>query len=192
MKLVVGLGNPGARYQHNRHNVGFHVLDQLALVHGMPGWQSRFDGLAADCMAGGEKVLLLKPMTYMNRSGIAVRKAVDFFKLDLADVLVVCDDFAIPLGKLRIRGKGSAGGQNGLKDIFAHLGTDQVARLRVGIGAPPGNQDPADFVLSDFSAADRRVIADAVITAGQAVEAWAKHGVARVMNDFNGSGSAKE
>src|SRR5687767_4859151 len=128
MKLVVGLGNPGAKYRYHRHNVGFMVLDQVSDTNGGGVWQSRFDGLTCDCFIGGERILLLKPMTYMNRSGQAVRKACDFFKAPVFDVLVVCDDLNLPVGKLRLRAKGSSGGQKGLNDIIACLGTEDVAR----------------------------------------------------------------
>lgn len=192
MKLVVGLGNPGERYKNTRHNVGFWVLDQLADVHHADRWSERFDGLAAECSIGGERALLLKPQTYMNASGRSVRKAVDFFKLDVADVLVVADDFSLPLGRLRVRSKGSAGGQNGIKDVISHLGTDGVARLRIGIGAPPEYRDPSDHVLSNFSAAERRIIDDAVMDAARAAECWCVRGVAAAMNEFNGRDSTKE
>lgn len=190
MKLVVGLGNPGRRYQSNRHNVGFWVLDQLTL--GQPsGWTSQFEGLVADVRIGGDKVILLKPGTYMNRSGQAVRAAIDFFKLELDSLLIVCDDFNLKLGKLRLRMGGSAGGQNGLKDVIAHLGTDAFCRLRVGIGAPT-HEDPAEFVLSDFSAAEKKLIDESVIEASRAVECWCREGIAVAMNEFNGKDLTKE
>jgi PTH1 family peptidyl-tRNA hydrolase len=191
MKLVVGLGNPGPKYQNNRHNVGFWVVEQVARSNQAGGWQNRFDGRTTEAWVGGDKVLLLEPQTFMNLSGQAVRKAVDFYKLEVADVLIVADDFSLPLGKLRLRSKGSAGGQNGLKDVIRHLGTDGVHRLRVGVGSP-GAADPASFVLSDFSAAERKGIEEAVIDAGRAVEFWCTHGIAAAMNEFNGKESAKE
>ena len=186
MKLVAGLGNPGAKYAGTRHNIGFLAVEQVARVNGADAWKEKFDGLAADCWIAGERVALLKPMTFMNRSGAAVRKAFDFHKLEAADVLVVCDDFALPLGRLRLRGSGSAGGQNGLKDVIAQLGTDVVPRLRVGIGEPPPRIDPADFVLSGFRPAEQAEADDAVIAAGLAIEAWASGGLAAAMNRFNG------
>jgi PTH1 family peptidyl-tRNA hydrolase len=184
MKLIAGLGNPGAKYKNNRHNVGFFVLDQLATTNSAGPWQSNFDGLVTEVHIGAEKVYLLKPMTFMNRSGQSVRKVVDFYKLPVEQILVICDDFALPLGKLRLRGKGSAGGQNGLKDIIAHLGTDQVSRVRVGIGAP--GEDAADHVLSDFSKSEQSVVAAAVIDAGRAAELWCRSGIQAAMNEFNG------
>lgn len=191
MKLAVGLGNPGPKYQKNRHNVGFWVVEQVAKSNMAASWQQRFDGEVAECLLGGEKLLLLKPQTYMNRSGQSVRKAVDFYKMTAADVLVVCDDFSLPLGSLRLRAKGTAGGQNGLKDILAHLGTDEVSRLRLGIGAP-GVVNPADFVLADVPASEKQAVDDAVIDAGRAVECWAKYDIDRAMNEFNSQQRAKE
>jgi PTH1 family peptidyl-tRNA hydrolase len=192
MKLIVGLGNPGEKYRENRHNIGFHVADQVAKTNFADPWKARFDSLATEVQIAGEKALIVKPQGYMNRSGGPVRKALDFYKLSPSDVLVVCDDFSLPLGKLRIRASGSAGGQNGLKDVIAHLGTDQVSRLRVGIDEPPEYVDPADFVLSDFRPGERAVIGDAIIDAGRAVECWCSDGLQTAMNRFNGKKTEKE
>jgi peptidyl-tRNA hydrolase, PTH1 family len=186
MKLVAGLGNPGDKYAGTRHNIGFLAVDQVARTNQAEAWQKKFDGLAADCWIGGERALLLKPLTFMNRSGAAVRKALDFHKLAVEDVLVVCDDFALPLGRLRLRASGSAGGQNGLKDVILQLGTDAVARLRVGIGEPPPRIDPADYVLAGFRPAELADAELAVIDAGLAIEAWAAGGLEAAMNRFNG------
>ena len=191
MKLVVGLGNPGERYRNHRHNVGFWVLDQVAGPNNASAWQRRFDGMLADCWIGAEKALLLKPQTYMNRSGRSVRQAVDFYKLPLESLLVVCDDLNLPTGKLRLRAQGSSGGQKGLKDIFDHLGTQEICRLRVGIGSP-GGRDAVDHVLSAFSSGERDTIADAVIDAGRAVECWCVDGCQEAMNRFNGKQPTKE
>jgi len=191
MKLVVGLGNPGSKYERSRHNVGFEVVDQVARTNAAEAFRSGFDGLTATCTIEGEKVLLLKPMTYMNRSGGSVRKAVDFYKVPLDAVLVVCDDFSLPLGRLRFRGSGSAGGQNGLKDVIAALGTDAVQRLRVGIDPPQEGMDPADYVLSGFRPAERKIVEDTVIDAGRAVERWCRGGLQAAMNEFNAK-KAKE
>jgi PTH1 family peptidyl-tRNA hydrolase len=192
MKLVVGLGNPGEKYKRTRHNVGFDAVDQVAATNYADPWKDRFDGLTAECQIAGERVLLLKPMSFMNRSGGAVRKAIDFFKLTPAETLVVCDDFSLPLGVLRLRTSGSAGGQNGLKDVILHLGTDAFSRLRIGIGEPPERIDPADYVLSGFSPAEKQTIAGAVIDAGLAVERWCREGAAAAMNRFNGKRADKE
>lgn len=191
MKLVVGLGNPGPRYERNRHNVGFRVVDLVAGDRSFGSWQSRWDGMLADGMVDAQRVLLLKPMTFMNRSGQVVRRVVDFYKLELENCLAVCDDFSLPLGRLRFRSKGSAGGQNGLKDILLHLGTDEVPRLRIGIGEP-GGQDPASFVLSDFPAGEQGVVKDMVIDAARAVDCWCRSGIAEAMNQFNKAERGKE
>lgn len=184
MKLIVGLGNPGDKYRGHRHNVGFWVVDQLAKDHGAGTWQKQHEGLAAVCWIDSIKALLFKPQSYMNASGLPVRRMVDFYKIGLPDMLVIADDFALPLGRLRLRSRGSAGGQNGLKDILRHLGTDEVARLRVGIGSP-GRQDPADYVLSDFSAAEKKEIDGAVLEAERATEHWCRWGIDSAMNEFN-------
>jgi len=185
MKLVVGLGNPGLKYERSRHNVGFDVVDQVAKTNGCEPFRANFDGVVSECVVEGERLLLLKPLTYMNRSGASVRKAADFYKLPVETILVVCDDFSLPLGQLRFRSSGSAGGQNGLKDVISALGTDAVARLRIGIDPPLGGMDPADYVLSGFKPAERKIIEDAVIDAGRAVEAWCRSGMQAAMNEFN-------
>jgi len=191
MKLVVGLGNPGMKYERSRHNVGFDVVDQLARTNGGEPFRNAFDGSVSGCVVDGQRVYLLKPLTYMNRSGASVRKATDFYKIQLEEVLIVCDDFSLPLGQLRFRGSGSAGGQNGLKDVIAAMGTDAVPRLRIGIDPPPNGVDPADYVLSGFRPAERKIIQDAVIDAGRAVETWCRSGMQAAMNEFNGK-KAKE
>ena len=137
MKMVVGLGNPGKKYAGTRHNVGFAVVDALAEGPGVGRFQSRFDADLAEWLENGEKVLLLKPDTFMNLSGRAVRQAVDFYQLPHTDLLVVCDDINLPLGKLRFRARGTHGGHNGLRDIQNHLGTTEYSRLRIGVDAPP-------------------------------------------------------
>jgi PTH1 family peptidyl-tRNA hydrolase len=148
MKLIVGLGNPGRKYAKTRHNVGFHVAAELAHRYGQARARSKFRGEMVEAAIDGHKVVVLCPHTYMNRSGSSVLEARDFFKVELADLLVVSDDFNLPLARLRFRAKGSSGGQKGLQDIIRCLGTDQFSRLRMGIGAPPANWDVADFVLS--------------------------------------------
>lgn len=187
-KLVVGLGNPGPKYHGTRHNVGFELVDRLASGPGGGGFARKFEGLLAEAEIDHRRVLLLKPETYMNLSGRSVAAAVRFHKLDLADVLIVCDDLNLPVGKLRIRPGGSDGGQKGLRDITAHLGTDQFARLRIGVGEPPPGQ-AVDYVLSRFRPAERTRIDDALILAAQAVAVWTSQGVAAAMNRFNGPAS---
>src|SRR4051812_11981673 len=183
MKVIVGLGNPGRQYAGTRHNVGFAVIDALAAGPSTAAVRSRFQAQLAEVTEDGLTLLLVKPETFMNLSGQSVRQVVDFYKLPLDDLLVVCDDFALPLGKLRVRAKGTHGGHNGLRNIQEHLGTTEYARLRVGVGGP---KDKAiDHVLGRFGAGERRDIEDAVGRAVQAVLVWAREGVAACMNRFN-------
>ena len=187
LKLVVGLGNPGTKYQGTRHNVGFEVIDRLAQGGARSSFSRKFDGLLAETEIDYRRVLLLKPETFMNLSGRSVGQALRFYKLGPADLLVVCDDLSLPLGKLRIRTAGSDGGQKGLRDIIAHLGTEQFTRLRIGIGER-GEVDAADYVLSRFRTAERPIIDDALILATQAVAVWVTQGTDAAMNRFNGVG----
>lgn len=188
-KLIVGLGNPGPKYEGTRHNVGFDVVDRLAQGATVAPFSRKFDGLLAEAELDFRRVLLLKPQTYMNLSGRSVRQAVQFYKLDpAADLLVICDDISLPLGKLRIRSKGSDGGQKGLRDLIAQLGTQDYPRLRVGVG-DPGPMDAADYVLGRWRNTERPVIDDTLITVTQAVAVWVSQGLEAAMNRFNASGS---
>ena len=186
MKLVVGLGNPGSKYEGTRHNVGFEVVDRLARECLADAPRSKFDGELRECSLGGEKALLLKPQSFMNRSGGSVRKAVDFYQIDAGDLLIICDDFNLPLGQLRMRPAGSDGGQNGLADVIRVMGTLEVPRLRVGIGPVPDRWDPADFVLGKLTANERKILDVEVARAADAVRTWATSGVLQAMNQFNG------
>ena len=150
MKLVVGLGNPGRKYEGTRHNVGFLVIQELARKFGQSKPKQAFQGEVIEANLEAEKALLLCPHTLMNLSGGSVLAARDFYKIPGEDMLVVCDDFNLPLGKLRIRASGSSGGQKGLEDIVRRLGTDEIPRLRIGIGSPPAGREAADFVLGWF------------------------------------------
>lgn len=185
MKLVVGLGNPGRKYEATRHNVGFQVAANLATRFGQSTPRSKFQGEVVEASIGTEKLLLLCPHTYMNRSGSSVLAARDFYKLELAEIIVVCDDLSLPLGKLRIRAKGSSGGQNGLRDIIHRLGSEEFPRLRIGIETPPPGWDAADFVLSKFTKDDRAEIDIAVSRAADAVECWVREGTEVCMNQYN-------
>ena len=185
MKLVVGLGNPGSKYQGTRHNVGFELIDRLARGGRNAAFVRKFDGLLAEIEIDFRRVLLLKPETFMNLSGRSVGQAVRFFKVAPTDLLVVCDDLSLPLGRLRLRPGGSDGGQKGLRDISSHLGTDQFPRLRIGIGDRE-DIDAADYVLSRFRSSERPVIDDALILASQAVAVWVTQGIEAAMNRFNG------
>jgi PTH1 family peptidyl-tRNA hydrolase len=193
MKIVVGLGNPGREYVGTRHNVGWEVLDRLAR---RLGWtrrddefdrlaRSKFDGLAMDGPAGQERLLLLKPTTFMNLSGRAVQAAVSFFQLTSKDCLVVLDDVALPTGRLRLRGSGSSGGHNGLKDVERALGTDAYPRLRIGVDAPPPRVPQRDYVLGKFTDAQRQTLDPAVERACDAVLTWADKGLDAAMNKYN-------
>jgi PTH1 family peptidyl-tRNA hydrolase len=185
-KLVVGLGNPGSKYEGTRHNIGFEVVDQLARQSPGASFSRKFEGLLAEVEIDYRRVLLLKPETFMNLSGRSVRQAVAFYKVDLPDVLVACDDLSLPLGKIRLKPGGSDGGQKGLRDIIAHLGSQDVPRLRIGIGER-GLIDAADFVLSRFKPAERPIIDEALISATQAVAVWVAQGLEAAMNRFNGA-----
>ena len=185
MHLVVGLGNPGPKYAGTRHNAGFDVIDYLTAAPGCGPFRAKFQGVVAELNEGGEQVLLLKPETFMNLSGRAVRQAIDFYKLPIEEVLIVCDDFNLPLGKLRVRAKGSHGGQNGLRDIQQSLGTDGFARLRVGVGQP-GPGEAVDFVLSRFKPGERAAVEDAVARAANGVLVWVRDGLEACMNKVNG------
>ncbi|MBI4581287.1 MAG: aminoacyl-tRNA hydrolase, partial [Planctomycetes bacterium] len=176
MKLVIGLGNPGGKYETTRHNVGFQVADELARRWGHDRPRRRFEGLMSDGTIRGERVLLLKPETYMNLSGRAVREASAFFKLALADLLVVSDDMALPLGRIRLRAQGSAGGHNGLTSVIQELGSDQFARLRIGIGQVSGER-MVGHVLGPFSVEERPAAEQAIRTAADAVECWVAEGI---------------
>jgi peptidyl-tRNA hydrolase, PTH1 family len=185
LKLVVGLGNPGSKYRGTRHNVGYEVVDRLAAGGSGAAFSRQFDGLVADCEIDYRRVLLLKPETFMNLSGRSVSQAFRFYKLPLADMLVVCDDLSLPVGKLRMRPGGSDGGHKGLRDITAGLATDQFPRLRIGIG-DNGEIDAVDYVLTRFRSAELPIIEDGLILATQAVAVWVTQGVEAAMNRFNG------
>ncbi len=185
LKLVVGLGNPGSKYEGTRHNIGFEAVDRLAAGGSGARFGRKFDGLLAESEIEFRRVLLLKPETFMNLSGRSVAQALRFYKIEATDLLVICDDLSLPLGKLRLRGGGSDGGQKGLRDITAHLGTETYARLRIGIG-DRGPIDASDFVLSRFKPAERPAIDDALIDATQAVAVWVARGLEAAMNRFNG------
>jgi peptidyl-tRNA hydrolase, PTH1 family len=185
MKLIVGLGNVGRKYEKTRHNVGFDVLEMLVTRNAVSGSKEKFKGRIADATIGGEKTLLLWPLTLMNLSGQSVGPAVEFYGVPLEDVLVVCDDFNLPLGKLRFRSQGSAGGQKGLDDIIRRLGTQEVPRLRIGIGPVPPKWDAADFVLGKFNRSEQTVIEEMIALAAEGVECWAANGTQTAMSRYN-------
>jgi PTH1 family peptidyl-tRNA hydrolase len=186
MKLIVGLGNPGKRYERTRHNVGFEALDLVAQRCAAARARERFDGRTAEATIAGQPVMLLWPQTLMNRSGQSVSAAVDFYQLPLCDVLVIGDDFNLPLGTLRFRSQGSAGGQKGLGDIIHRLGSEQFSRLRIGIGPVPEGWDAADFVLGRFAVDERPTIEDAIGRAADGACWWVGNGIDTSMSRFNG------
>ena len=184
--LIVGLGNTGGEYDHTRHNVGFDVVDALADRLDIPVQRLKYKALTNTAVISGEKVLLMKPVTFMNLSGEAVEQAASFYKVPPERILVISDEVALPPGKLRIRPSGSAGGHNGLKNIIAHLHSDQFPRIRVGVGQKPHpDYDMADWVLGRPQGEDRKAIDDAVSRAAQAVECIVREGTDRAMNKFN-------
>lgn len=189
MKIIVGLGNPGKQYQATRHNVGFDVLRILAEKYSAEARKAKFESLVAEAMIGTEKVLLVWPQTYMNRSGLAVQQATSFYKLETEDLLVLCDDFHLTVGRLRLRARGSAGGQNGLKDIAQQLGSEVYPRLRIGVGPLPDGRNAADFVLGRFAGKEQEEVDLALHDSAAAVACWAGQGLTEAMNQFNGSGS---
>ena len=185
--LIVGLGNVGDKYEGTRHNVGFRVADELAERAGVPVQRLKYRALTGQAEIGGARVLLMKPVTFMNLSGEAVRPAADFYKVPPDHILVLSDDVSLPVGKLRIRRGGSAGGHNGLKNIIQHLGTDQFPRVKVGVGEKPHpDYDMADWVLGKFQGEDRKAIDQAVQRAADAVECLLREGPERAMSLFNG------
>jgi PTH1 family peptidyl-tRNA hydrolase len=186
MKLVVGLGNPGRKYEGTRHNVGFEVVARLARECGAGPPRKKFDAEVCECPLGGDKALLIAPQTFMNRSGVSVRQAVDFYQVPFDDILVACDEFQLPVGELRLRPNGSDGGHNGLADVIRALGTKEFPRLRIGIGPVPDQWDPADFVLGKLTASEREIIEVEIARAADAVKLWATEGVTVAMNRFNG------
>ena len=189
MKLVVGLGNPGERYRATRHNVGFEVIDELARRHGLHDAadqaKSPADAHVLRWRRADEAVLLAKPLTYMNLSGGAVQELSHFFKIEPGDLLIVCDDVNLPLGKLRGRASGSEGGHNGLRSIAEALGSIDYARLRVGVGRGDARRDLADHVTAEFEPDERPGIVTAIARAADAVETWISDGMAKMMNTFN-------
>jgi PTH1 family peptidyl-tRNA hydrolase len=185
MKVVVGLGNPGEKYDSTRHNVGFAVLAELGSRFSAARPQAKFQGELTEIRVGQEKVVLAYPLTYMNLSGRCVGPLLAFYKLPLDDLLVVCDDLSLPLGKIRLRGQGSSGGQKGLQDIIRVAGSQAFPRLRLGIGATPAGWETADFVLSKFSTDELPLVKQMVNRAAEAVVEWVQLGLGPAMNRFN-------
>jgi PTH1 family peptidyl-tRNA hydrolase len=185
VKVIIGLGNPGKKYEDTRHNVGFMAIDKISEKSGIPVHQGKFRALIGEGRIGTEKVLLVKPQTYMNLSGESVAEVLKFYKLTPDDVLVIYDDLDLPTGQLRLRIKGSAGGHNGIKSLIQHMGTQEFKRIRVGIGRPEPGRSVSDYVLQAFSASEKPAIDKAVENAADAAVMWMKEPFLEVMNHFN-------
>lgn len=185
MKLIVGLGNPGNKYERTRHNVGFDVLVRLEEQFGGGRRQSKFQGEFAEARINDHKVLLVWPLTFMNLSGRCVQPLMEFYKLSAEHVLVVCDDFNLPLGRLRLRPSGSGGGQKGLENIIQRLGTQDIPRLRLGIGPVPEGWEVTGFVLGRFHGDDQQSAGEMIRRASQAAAEWVRHGIEHCMNQYN-------
>lgn len=192
MKLIVGLGNPGAEYARTKHNVGWMFVDALADKLGIAGWKDKEKGQVAEAYIGTEKVLLVKPMTYMNNSGECVGPLMRWFKLEPEDVLVVHDDMDIPAGTIRIRKKGSAGGHNGIKSLIAHLGSEKFGRVRIGVGRPQPGRDVISHVLNGFPPEEVPKIQEAIQYLLPAVECIIKEDIDMAMNKYNPKKAKKQ
>jgi len=184
IKLIAGLGNPGARYARSRHNVGFMVVEQFAHAHDLSFARKRFNAEIAEGNVGGARVMLAKPQTFMNLSGDAIGKLFAFYKIAPDDLLVVYDDLDLPLGKMRMRPKGGAGGHHGMESILARIGTSEFPRLRVGIGRPDPDTD-VDHVLGDFDRDERALMDETFARAADAIDVWLREGLNAAMNKFN-------
>ena len=186
MYIIAGLGNPTREYEKTRHNVGFDTIDVLVDKMNVSVDERKFKGLYGRGILEGEKVILLKPQTFMNLSGESVRAAADYYKVDPDHIIIIYDDISLAPGQLRIRTKGSAGGHNGIKSIIAHLGTQEFPRIKIGVGDKPPRMDLADYVLSRFSREDREIMEKAFEEAAQAVQVMIRQGMEAAMNQFNG------
>ena len=185
MAMVVGLGNPGLKYERTRHNIGFDCLNGVLSKLGTAGVQAKFEGQFAKGRIGQRDVCLVWPLTFMNCSGRCVSQFARFYKIESQNILVICDDLILPLGKLRIRKSGTSGGQKGLGDIIQSLGTQDVPRLRIGIDPTPEHWETSDYVLSKFSTSERSIVDDGLSRAVDAVVSWLRDGIDVAMNGFN-------
>lgn len=187
MKLIAGLGNPGSAYTYTRHNVGFLTIDQIAEELGVKVDRLKYKALHARVRVGGEEVLLVKPQTYMNLSGQAIREFVSFYKLPPEDILIIFDDIDIEFASLRFRKSGSAGTHNGMKSVLYELGTDKMNRLKIGVGHKPPAYDLADFVLSKFRTDEKDAIERTILAARDCALTFVREGADRAMNRYNGT-----
>lgn len=184
--LIVGLGNPGREYRHNRHNIGFQVVDHLAERYGLALTRLQNGAFVTTGAIAGRPVVLAKPQQYMNRSGTPVSALVKFYKVPLGQLLIVYDDLDLPTGAIRLRPLGGSGGHKGMKNIIERLGSEEFARLRIGIGRPPGRMEPADYVLQDFGPDEQPVIHETLDRAANAIETWLRDGIDLAMSRHNG------
>ncbi len=185
MRIIAGLGNPAAKYEETRHNTGFAVIDRLTDKYAIRVNTNRQKGLCGTGIIAGEKVLLVKPLTFMNLSGECIRPLMDYYKLEPEALLVIYDDISLQLGQIRVRGKGSAGGHNGIKSIIQHLGSQDFPRIKVGVGGKPEQMDLANYVLGHFSREEQAVMRESVELAAEAAETILREGVPEAMNRFN-------
>lgn len=193
MFLIAGLGNPGRQYEKTRHNMGFDTIDELIDRHSIPQGGIAHKAMYGKGMIAGEKVLAVKPLTYMNLSGEAIREYVNYYKMDPeTELIVIYDDIDLDPGQIRIRKKGSAGGHNGIKSIIAQIGTQNFYRIKVGVGAKPKGWDLADYVLGRFSSEERELVDKAICDAADAVEMILKDGIEAAMNHYNGAAKKKK
>ncbi len=186
MYIIAGLGNPESKYDKTRHNIGFRLIDELAVRNGITFSDRKHNGLVGKGIISGEKVILLKPLTYMNLSGECVGPAADYYKVEPENVIILFDDISLDVGRIRIRKKGSAGGHNGIKSIIAHLGSENFPRLKFGVGDKPKEMDLADYVLGRFSSQDEATVSEGIKRACEAVECMIGEGCDAAMNKYNG------
>lgn len=186
MKMIIGLGNPGKAYEETRHNIGFHVIDHLAKEWNAPLTQSKFKGMYSVVHRPEGKVMLVKPLTYMNLSGECIGPLMDYYNVDMEDIVAIYDDLDLPAGQLRLRQKGSAGGHNGIKSLIQHLGTQQFNRMRIGISRPPAGMKVPDYVLARFRDDEKPLMQEAVKKSADACNYWLSKPFNEVMNEYNG------
>jgi PTH1 family peptidyl-tRNA hydrolase len=184
VKIIAGLGNPGVRYQWNRHNIGFRVIDQLALSHHIPIAQKRFKSLYGTGWIDSQKVVLVKPLTFMNLSGEAVRKAMDFFNVGMEDLIVTHDDLDLSFGRLRVKRRGGDGGHQGVRSIIEWMGENDFPRLKVGIGRPPAGIEAADYVLAPFNEIEKSELDEVLKRSAEALVVMMLEGVETAMNRY--------
>ena len=185
LSVIIGLGNPGPRYENTRHNVGFDTIDRLSKKHNIAITKIKHKAIIGDGNIEGRRVLLVKPQTFMNLSGESVREIVEWYKVPVKNIIIIYDDIDLPVGKIRIRPKGSAGTHNGMRSVIYQIQSEDFPRIRIGVNKPPQGWDLADFVLSKFSADERKDVEDAIENAADAVEVILKSGIDKAMNRYN-------